>query len=303
VRRIVVAVGVIGLCLLGTGTAHAVFPGQNGLIAYGGGARIHTILPSGHDNQAITPLTAADPAWSPNGRRMAFTFDPDGFGVAYDIYTMRADGSDRQRLTFDGDDPVYGYAQDPSYSPGGGRIVFGAIHDRSSNAIVTVRNDGSDRTTVAAGAHVNTPVWSPSGEIAYLLRRSSDERTSIWAMRPDGSDQHHLLDLGKGGGSGPIYAPDGREFLFARVWGDGSRHTLLANADGTGVRKSPCAATLDRMRSLYSYSPDGKWILAGNFDQETGATTLVRVSLASCAVQRVVGHAGGGADWQASPAP
>ena len=44
------------------------------------------------------PLHDTDPAWSPNGERIAFMSDMNG-RANYDIYVMDADGSNPQNLT------------------------------------------------------------------------------------------------------------------------------------------------------------------------------------------------------------
>ena len=56
------------------------------------------------------------PAWSPDGRSIAFFSMRAG---GRDIWVMRPDGSDRRRLTSDGSLNEY-----PSWSPNGRSIVF-----------------------------------------------------------------------------------------------------------------------------------------------------------------------------------
>jgi Tol biopolymer transport system component len=307
-RGIVGAVVAVLVLTLLSSTADATFPGANGRIAYGtDSSGVHTVLPSGHGATAISS-TGFDAVWSPNGKRLAFTdYADNGLGGwGPDVYTMRANGTDVRRLTEWGSYQM-GAAWAPSYSPGGGRIVFliQAYHYTTDMAIM--RSDGSDAPDGSEWQYPlpyadkgTEPVWSPSGEIAYL---EGGERGSIWGMRPDGSGNHRLVYLGLGGGSGPVYSPDGSEFLFRRVWADRSVHTRLADADGTNVREPPCRATLDRMGPLYSYSPDGHWILAGSVNQDTGNATLVRISLGSCMRTRVAGGAipAFNGDWQAVP--
>jgi Tol biopolymer transport system component len=55
----------------------------------------------------------SDPAWSPDGNRIAFRSDRAGNG---DIYVMRADGTGVTLLTNN--------AREPAWSPDGSRIAF-----------------------------------------------------------------------------------------------------------------------------------------------------------------------------------
>jgi Tol biopolymer transport system component len=301
-RRTLVAVTVVGLWLSGAGPAWAVFPGQNGLIAYTDfDGSLHTVLPSGLGDRMIEPR-AFDAAWSPTGRRIAFVKPTDESYLFSDIYTMRADGSDVRRLTFDSGaaDPTggdSGGAFHPTYSPGGGRIVFGVGGTRRLSQIATMRTDGSHRRVIAQGDYlsVTTAQWSPDREIAFTRRPIEGQlRPTIRVMRPDGTHRHRLVSLGVNGGWGPIYSPDGSEFLFARARRDNRYHTLLGDADGSNVREPPCEA-LRGMSFPHTYSPNGRSVLVSNSEG------LVRVSLRSCTGQSVLQSDGGGADWQALP--
>jgi TolB protein len=59
---------------------------------------------------------APAPAWSPDGRKIAFTSDRDG---NREIYVMNADGTGLTRLTNDDVDD-----ENPSWSPDGNQIAF-----------------------------------------------------------------------------------------------------------------------------------------------------------------------------------
>jgi Tol biopolymer transport system component len=298
-------------------SAVATFPGANGRIAYiDRHGDIHTVLPSGNGDKDTGSL-GDGMAWPPLGTRLAFTGQNDCGNP--DIYTMRSDGGDVRRLTFQGDNcPYYGGAWDPSYSPGGGRIAFENTFYNSPYYISTMRTDGSHRQDIAnneslAGVDsIYNPVWSPAGEIAFTARRSADHRSSIWAMRSNGTRKHRLVDLGRfrpdpTGGYGPMYSPGGNRFLFVRMHRDGSVRTLLANADGSNVRPAPCTAlstaTMVPQRSgvfPISYSPDRRWILALN-DLSSSRANLIRISIRSCKRKRIVGGVVGSADWQPLP--
>src|SRR5918997_2099977 len=110
--------------VLGPGTRHAgaVFPGENGKIAFvRDGARdshIFTINPDGAGLSKIPtgPRFDSSPSWSSDGARMAFAGTLRG---NLDVYVMNADGSGLRRIT---KSPARDTS--PSWSPDGKRIAF-----------------------------------------------------------------------------------------------------------------------------------------------------------------------------------
>jgi Tol biopolymer transport system component len=85
------------------------------------------------DGAIITTIArdGIDPAWSPDGRQVAFATyrDPDGDGrVRTELAIVNSDGSGERRLTNNGDS---GVVQDPDWSPDGDWIAF-AFSDEGS---------------------------------------------------------------------------------------------------------------------------------------------------------------------------
>jgi TolB protein len=109
------------------------------------------------------------PAWSPDGSKIAFTSDRDG---VWQIYTASPDGSDLHRLTnYPGDN------RDPAWSPDGQRIAFVSTRDRAWE-IYVMRADGSGVLRLTHSTAINqAPSWSPDGK--RILYESNSEIMSI----------------------------------------------------------------------------------------------------------------------------
>jgi TolB protein len=107
---------------------------------------------TGYTNLLGTPGAAYNPAWSPDGSRIAFA---SNLGNQVDIYIVNIDGTGLIRLT---DSTQNEYA--PAWSPDGDRLVFTSFENETQdNDLYIINSDGSGLTFLTS--HGDEPAWAP----------------------------------------------------------------------------------------------------------------------------------------------
>ena len=197
---------------------------------------------SGFRRIAAKGAFSGEPAWSPDGRRIAFSSSRSGEG-SLSIYLMDASGAAPMRLTFDpGDD------HDPSFSPNGRQIAY------AGTGINLMFEDGSIVRRITGELPLRSPTWSPNGQhIAFAS--GPNERLAqpqIYSVHANGTLLRQLTNL-RGGAAQPAWSPGGRWVAFV-----GGRSDLyLRRSDGRVRRLVSSAAPV----SAPAWSPDGKTIV------------------------------------------
>lgn len=174
---------------------------------------IHVMETDGSNVIRLTHDSAPEyqPAWSPNGGRIAFVRVPvtetrNAIVNAPRIFTMDPDGSDVRRVsTGEG-----GSDFSPTWSADGSQLAFAAIRNEDWG-IWVVDSDGSDAHLVLGSAmagHVEDPEWSPDGRlIAFVGNLTVDDYSpddALYVMSPDGTGITPLADAPGVGVAGDI---------------------------------------------------------------------------------------------------
>jgi len=124
------------------------------------------------------------PAWSPDGRSLAYTSWESGFQDIYVIHPFA--GGPRSRLAAGSDHQHNELAE---WSPDGTRLVFSSTDSRGYRDVVVVNRDGSGRRNLTPNTPTwddGAPTWSPNGQqIAFTSNRSGTNQ--IYTMSADGT--------------------------------------------------------------------------------------------------------------------
>lgn len=168
------------------------------------------------------------PAWSPDGRRVAFFSDRDG---KEDIYVVDADGRNLRRLTTDPADD-----REPAWSPDGRRIAFASEREGALN-VWTMNADGTAqrRLTNYRIGKAAIPAWSPDGRSIAFVSVRSDGKGDIWVVDPDGGNPRRLTTTDRLYDYHPAWSPDGQRLVLA-AGPDKQRYKLFV-IDGDGANR------------------------------------------------------------------
>lgn len=285
-----IAAGMIaGATLLGSAAgvvpARAALPGSNGRIAFalgGSKAGIYAAKLDGSERRRLTSVEGntvdAEPDWSPDGRRIAFSRvlignDPGGGSgaVASSIYVVSADGSGLRRVETRASAAL---AYSPAWSPDGSQLAFweAALDSPLSLCLIGV-NDRQERCFPIGPPWVKSgPSWSPDGtRVAFVAStRFSGRDVYVLDVRNDSLKQ---LTHTPGDEMGVDWSPDGTAIAVlvsqSGVNNNGPTELWLVNPE-TGEGQLLLAN--GHRNFAMTWSPDSTRLLFGYFDASSDLT-------------------------------
>ena len=152
---------------------------------------IYIVDSDGANLRRLTESLDQAPDWSPDGKRIAFTFMPNPVIKPNQVHVMDVDGSNRRML--------HSWSSCPAWSPDGAKIVFHSWRDGweqwESSDIYVMNADGVNvkRLTEPDPASENDTSWSPDGaNIVFSSNR--DGNFEIYVMDADGQNVQRLTN-------------------------------------------------------------------------------------------------------------
>jgi len=184
-----------------------------------GGNNIYVMDDDGGNVQRLTfiqrPGTDGNPAWSPDGKRIAFerNVSEDPRRRRLELFVVDRDGSNLEQLTDDN-----ALTGEPSWAPDGRHIAFSSNRNKGLDIYVIdifTREIRQLTHTPALREWAADPSWSPDGKyIAYRYGKPPVGSTTIYVMNADGKGQHPLVPVDDWMRYAPSWSPDSKLVLY-----------------------------------------------------------------------------------------
>lgn len=198
----------------------------------------------------IEPIIS--PAWSPNGRELAYVSFETQKAVVWvqDLMTGR-------RATVAN---YSGTNSAPAWAPDGQQLAVTLSRDGIAQLYIVSREGGSPRRLTVSGAIDTEPVFTPDGRQVYFVSDRGGG-PQIYRVGLDGSSPQRVTFQGSYNIS-PAISPDGRMLAYVTRQGNAYRVAVQDIADGT-----PRVISDTQQDESPSFAPNGRLLIYATRDK------------------------------------
>lgn len=196
--------------------------------------------------------------WTPDGQtilmwRCLGVCPANGYHSSYAIWSIKADGTNLQQLTFPGAYTHTSKLNDhsPDVSPDGSSFVFDRLDDTTGRFTLEIAPiGGGEPTAIPLPDRLDpgNPIWTPDGS-QILFQSPSDlvynRAINLYTVDPDGTDLRKITDYhvpnGQhfGGVFEPTFSPDGLYMAATHMFSPNGFSYVILSPDGTLVSRIP----------------------------------------------------------------